>query len=277
MKDSWFFPDSYLREMEALVAAIYQVEGKAKDPDIKDVLLMAQAFGVYMRGAVDKAGGLQPYLKGIRKEGGPQLGRTELPNKRYFQFLRFVSQIDDVNETQPAPTPVIEEKPELSTADVWSSLQDAYKEHAPSEWPQLTRRLPLAKLATRMEEGVSYAGSPEEFVAMFSSALSKVPDFYRTTYVRKGAKIRPVSDCILCLLSGDKHHKELGVAGWRMFEWSDLMDAGEAPKPGIKHPSEEFLYWSGTRWTYRRPELDDAILEEHRLILIAAGLGPADS
>ena len=150
---------------------------------------MAQAFGVYMRGAVDKAGGVQAYLKGVRQEGGPALGRTELPNKRYFQFLRFVSQIDDVNDTQPVEP--AEVKPVATSADVWLQLQEAYREHAPSEWPQLTRRLPLAKLASRMEEGLSYAGSADEFVAMFVSALRKMPDFYRTTYVRKGDKIRP--------------------------------------------------------------------------------------
>ena len=62
-----------------------------------------------------------------------------------------------------------------------------------------------------------------------------------------------------------------------MFEWCDLIDAGEAPKPDQRHPAEEFLSWTGTRWTYRRPELDDEFLEEQRQLLIAAGLGPADT
>lgn len=279
--ESWFFPDTYLREMEALVAAVYQVEGKTKAPDVKDVLLMAQAFGVYVKGQVDKAGSIQSFLRGVRKVGGPKVGRTELPNKRYYEFLRYVASVTaEVDELQEAPTekaPEVKvEAPEVSTAKIWAQLQEAYREHAPKEWPQLTRKLPLAQMSTRIEEGIRYAGGAEEFVAMFASALAKVPEFYLTTYVRRGDKLRPVTDCILCLLSGDKNTKELGVAGWRLFEWADLMDAGEAPKPGLRHPSEEFLSWTGTRWSYRRPDLADDVLEEHRQALIEAGLGPAD-
>jgi len=284
MSESWFFPDSYLREMEALVSAMYVVEGKSKKPDVKDVLLMAQAFGVYMRGQVEKAGSIQNFLKGIRKKGGPAMGRTELPNKRYFEFLTFVAQQaeaveqaieDDVEPVIEEREPVVEEKTDLS--DVWAQLLDAYQEHAPKTWPQLVRKPKLAKMGTRLQEGIDYAGGADEFVALFASALAKVPEFYRNTYVRKGAGLRPVMDCLLCLLSGDKNHRELGVAGWRMFEWADTLDAGEVMAPGIQHPSEEFLHWTGTRWTYKRPDLSDEILEQHKANLIAAGLGPADS
>lgn len=286
-QEAWFFPDSYLREMEALVAAIYQVEGKTKQPDVKDVLLMAQAFGVYMRGQVDKAGSIQSFLKGVRKEGGPAIGRTELPNKRYYEFLRYVSTIttavDEVGEIPKAAEEQVEAKIEVKVetgatdlAKVWDQLLDAYTENAPSTWPQMVRRPKLAKMGNRIQEGITHAGGADQFVALFASALRKTPDFYRNTYVRKGASLRPMLDCILCLLSGDKNHKELGVAGWRMFEWADLMDAGEAPKPGLRHPAEEYLSWTGTRWTYRRPDLDDQFLEEQRQLLIDAGLGPAD-
>lgn len=273
MKDSWFFPDEYLREMEALVAAIYQVEGKSKKPDIKDVLLMAQAFGVYFRGQVEKAGGVQQFLKGVRKVGGQAMGRTELPNKRYYEFLRFVMQsdrqVEDVPEDQEIET--------VDLAKVWEQLLDAYQEHAPKDWPAMVRRPKLAKMGTRVQEGIDHAGGVEEFVALFSSSLTKVPDFYRNTYVRKGGKLRPALDCLLCLLSGDKNHKELGVAGWRMFEWADLIEAAAAPAPGTRHPSEEFISWTGTRWSYRDPFMADEEIEAHKAALIAAGLGPAGS
>lgn len=282
-QEAWFFPDTYLREMEALVAAIYQVEGKTKQPDVKDVLLMAQAFGVYMKGQVDKAGSISSFLKGIRTENGPVIARTELPNKRYYEFLRYVASVttaaDELEEIPTATEQQVEVKVETESTDlakVWDRLLDAYAENAPSTWPQIVRRPKLAKMGTRIQEGIAHAGGADQLVALFASALRKTPDFYRNTYIRKGANLRPVLDCILCLLSGDKNHKDLGVAGWRMFEWADLMDAGEAPKPGLRHPSEEFLSWTGTRWTYRRPDLSDEILEEHRQALIDAGLGPAD-
>lgn len=289
MSESWFFPDSYLLEMEALVAAMYEVEGKTKKPDIKDVLLMAQAFGIYMRGQTKKAGSIQHFLKGVRKEGGPVIARTELPNKRYYEFLRFVAQqaklVEDAefNAIEPTtkkvtlvePEPVKEKGPDL--AAVWDQLLDAYQEHAPKSWPQMVRRPKLAKMGTKLQEGISYAGSPEEFVALFASALRKTPDFYRNQYVRKGANLRPMLDCLTCLLSADKNHKDLGVAGWRMFEWADLIDAGEAPAPGTRHPSEEFISWTGTRWSYRDPYMADDEIEQHKANLIAAGLAPADS
>ncbi len=282
-QESWFFPDSYLREMEALVAAMYSVEGKAKRPDIKDVLLMAQAVGVYLHGQVDKAGSIQAFLRGIRKEGGPSIGRVELPNKRYYDFLRFaastVTAADELDEIPGASDQQIEETVDIKPSDlakVWDQILDVYTENAPSTWPQMVRRPKLAKMGTRLQEGISHAGGSEEFVALFASALVKMPDFYRNTYVRMGSNLRPMLDCILCLLSADKNHRELGVSGWRMFEWADLMDAGAAPAPGVRHSSEEFLSWTGTRWSYRRPDLDDEILEEHRKILIDAGLGPAD-
>ena len=285
MSDSWFFPDSYLAEMEALVAAMYEVEGKTKKPDIKDVLLMAQAFGVYMRGQTEKAGSIQHFLKGIRKKGGSIVARTELPNKRYYEFLRFVAHqaklVEDAEFSTIEPTTETvtaePEKPEVSTAKVWEQLQEVYKEHAPSEWPQLTRKLPLGKMTSRLEEGISYAGSAEDFIALYASALKKTPDFYRNSYVRKGAKLRPVTDCILCLLSADKNHKDLGVSGWRVFEWSDLMDAGEAPAPGTRHPSEEFVSWTGTRWSHRDPFMADEEIDMHKANLIAAGLAPTGS
>ena len=274
MKDSWFFPDEYLREMEALVAAIYQVEGKTKKPDIKDVLLMAQAFGVYFRGQVDKAGGVQQFLRGVRKVGGQPMGRTELPNKRYYEFLRFVMQNDQQVEEVPEDQEV-ETGPSL--AEVWEQLLDAYQEHAPKDWPAMVRRPKLAKMGTRVQEGIDYAGGVEEFVALFTSALTKVPDFYRNTYVRKNGKLRPALDCLLCLLSGDKNHKELGVAGWRMFEWADLIEAAAAPAPGTRHPSEEFISWTGTRWSYKDPFMADEEIERHKAALIAAGLAPEGS
>ena len=152
MSESWFFPDGYLAEMEALVAAIYEVEGKAKKPDIKDVLLMAQAFGVYMRGQTEKAGAIQNFLKGIRKSGGPRIARTELPNKRSFESLSLVARqamlvddaefagIDPTTETGTPAEPVAEEPKGPDLADVWSKLQDIYQEHAPKTWPQLVRR-----------------------------------------------------------------------------------------------------------------------------------------
>jgi hypothetical protein len=290
MSESWFFPDSYLAEMEALVSAIYEVEGKAKKPDIKDVLLMAQAFGVYFRGQTEKAGSIQNFLKGIRKEGGPRIARTEMPNKRYYEFLTYVSQqaklveeaefaIDPTTKTGTPAEPV-EEKEEPKAANlsaVWSKMQDLYQENAPKTWPQLIRRSKLAKMGTKLQEGIDYAGGVDQFLGAFASALNKVPEFYRNQYPRQGAGLRPPSDCILCLISGDKNHRELGVSGWRMFEWADSLDASEVMAPGIQHPSEEFLHWTGTRWSYKRPELDDEILDQHKADLIAAGLGPADS
>ena len=271
MQTSWFFPDEYLREMEALVAAIYQVEGKSKKPDIKDVLLMAQAFGVYFRGQVDKAGGVQQFLRGVRKIGGEPMGRVELPNKRYYEFLRFVMQ----NDQQVEQERELEAVPDL--AKVWNQLLDAYQANAPKDWPEMIRRPKLAKMGARVREGVDHAGGADEFVALFTSALSKVPDFYRNTYVRKGGKLRPALDCLLCLLSGDKNHKELGVAGWRMFEWADLIEAGAAPAAGLRHQSEEFISWTGTRWSYKDPFMADEKIEEHKAALIAAGLAPATS
>ena len=286
MVESWFFPDSYLAEMEALVAAMYVVEGKAKKPDIKDVLLMAQAFGIYMRGQTEKAGSIHHFLKGIRKKGGPVIARTELPNKRYYEFLRFVahqaklvedaefSGIEPTTETGQ-PEPVVEKGPDL--AAVWEQILDAYQEHAPKAWPQMVRRPKIAKMGTRLKEGIAYAGGAEEFVALYISALRKTPEFYRDQYVRKGAHLRPISDCLQCLFSADKHHKDLGVAGWRMFEWSDLIDASQAPAPGTRHPSEEFLSWTGTRWSHRDPLMPDEEIERHKEILIAAGLAPASA
>lgn len=286
MSDSWFFPDSYLAEMEALVAAMYVVEGKTKKPDIKEVLLMAQAFGIYMRGQTEKAGSIQHFLKGIRKKGGEVIARTELPNKRYYEFLRFVAEqkklVEDaefagVEPTTKTGTPEPETPKAPDLAAVWEQIVDAYQEHAPKTWPQIVRRPKLAKMGARLQEGISYAGSAEEFVALYISALKKTPEFYRDQYVRKGAHLRPVSDCLQCLLSADKHHKELGVAGWRMFEWSDLIDAGEAPTPGTRHPSEEFVSWTGTRWSHRDPFMADEEMDKHKAVLIAAGLAPASA
>lgn len=271
--------------MEALVSAIYEAEGKAKKPDIKEVLLMAQAHGVYMRGQTEKSGGIQNYLRGVRKPGGPRIGRAELPNKRYFEFLTYIAtQCSPIEEAEPAAiepttktvTPAKPaEEPKLSV--VWSKLQDIYQESAPKTWPQLVRRSKLAKMGTRLQEGIDYAGDVDQFLGTFASALRKTPDFYRNQYPRQGAGLRPVSDCILCLISADKNHKELGVSGWRMFEWADFLDASEVMAPGIQHPSEEFLHWTGTRWSYKRPDLSDEILDEHKANLIAAGLGPVDS
>ena len=286
MSESWFFPDSYLEEMEALVAAMYEVEGKAKKPDIKDVLLMAQAFGIYMRGQTEKAGGIQLFLKGVRKKGGDVIARTELPNKRYYEFLSYVSkQAKAVEEamdadldptTAPEPVAPVEEK-ELDLSAVWEQLLDAYQANAPKTWPQMVRRPKLAKMGTKIQEGISYAGGAEEFVAAFASALHKTPDFYRNQYVRKGASLRPMLDCLICLISADKNHKDLGVAGWRMFEWSDLIDVSAAPAPGTRHPSEEFISWTGTRWSYRDPFMPEEEIDRHKANLIAAGLGPADT
>lgn len=268
---AWFFPDSYLREMEELTRALYRVEGKRKEPDIKDVLLMAQAFGVYMKGQVEKAGGISNFLKGVREAGCRPVGRTEQRQHRYYEMLKFIDDGDFGGEE-------LEEESGPDLSQVWQMLQDAYQEHAPKGWPQLVRRSKLGKMGTRLQEGVDHAGGVEEFVALFASALRKMPEFYQSTYVRKGDKLRPVTDCILCLLSADKNHKELGTAGWRMFEWADLMEAAPVvEQPKHRHPAEEFLSWTGTRWSYRRPDLDDAFLEEQRQLLIAAGFGPADS
>lgn len=283
MSESWFFPDEYLAEMEKLVAAIYEVEGKVKRPDIKDVLLMAQAYGVYMRGQTEKAGSIQNFLRGIRKTGGHCIARAELPNKRYYEFLTYVAQQNELvaelelAETSKPAEPVAEEPKAQDLAAVWSKMQDIFQENAPRTWPQLVRRSKLARMGTKLAEGIAYAGGAEEFLALFASALAKVPEFYRNQYPRKGAGLRPPSDCILCLISGDKNHRDLGVSGWRMFEWADSLDAGEVMAPGIQHPSEEFLHWTGTRWSYKRPDLSDEVLDEHKANLIAAGLGPANS
>lgn len=286
MSESWFFPDSYLEEMEALVAAMYVVEGKTKKPDIKDVLLMAQAFGIYMRGQTEKAGSIQHFLKGIRKKDGPVIARTELPNKRYYEFLSFVARqakaaeeaMDSGLEPTATPEPVEPVKEEeTDLAAVWEQMLDAYQANAPKTWPQMVRRPKLAKMGTKLQEGISYAGGAEEFVAAFTSALHKTPDFYRNQYVRKGASLRPMLDCLICLLSADKNHKELGVAGWRMFEWSDLIDVSAAPTPGTRHPSEEFISWTGTRWSYRDPFMADEEIDKHKAALIAAGLAPSDT
>lgn len=274
--------------MEALVSAIYEAEGKAKKPDIKEVLLMAQAHGVYVRGQTEKAGSIQSFLRGVRKPGGPRIGRTELPNKRYFEFLTYVAtQCSPVEEAEPAaidPTtktgtaqPVVEEPESTDLAGIWSQLQDIYQQSAPKTWPQLVRRSKLARMGTRLQEGIDYAGGVDQFLGSFKSALMKTPEWYRNSYVRKGSGLRPVTDCILCLLSADSQHRDLGVSGWRMFEWADSLDASEVMAPGIQHPSEEFLHWTGTRWSYKRPDLSDEILDEHKANLIAAGLGPADS
>lgn len=282
MSESWFFPDSYLEEMEALVSAIYEVEGKVKRPDIKDVLLMAQAYGVYMRGQTEKAGSIQNFLRGIRKAGGHCIARAELPNKRYYEFLTYVAKQNELvaelelAETSKPAEPVEEKSKSDNLAAVWSTMQDIYQQSAPKTWPQLVRRSKLAKMGTRLQEGIDFAGGVDEFLGTFESALNKVPDFYRNQYPRQGAGLRPVSDCILCLISADKNHKELGVSGWRMFGWADALDAGEVMAPGIQHPSEEFLHWTGTRWSYKRPDLSDEILDEHKAALIAAGLGPSD-
>lgn len=271
--------------MEALVSTIYEVEGKAKKPDIKDVLLMAQAYGVYTRGQAEKAGSIQNFLRGVRKPNGPRIGRTELPNKRYFEFLTYVAtQCNPIEEAEPAAidpttktvTPAKPaEGPTLSV--IWSKLQDIYQQSAPKTWPQLVRRSKLARMGTRLQEGIDYAGGVDQFLGTFTSALMKTPEWYRNSYVRKGAGLRPVTDCILCLLSADSKHRDLGVGGWRMFEWADSLDASEVMAPGIQHPSEEFLHWTGTRWSYKRPDLSDEVLDEHKANLIAAGLGPADS
>ena len=242
--------------MEALVSAIYKVEGKAKRPDIKDVLLMAQAHGVYMRGQTEKSGSIQNYLRGVRKPNGPRIGRTELPNKRYFEFLTYVAtQCSPSEDAEPAaidPTTKTVTPAEAPTLGaIWSKLQDIYQKDAPKTWPQLVRRSRLAKMGTRLQEGIDFAGGVDEFLGTFESALNKVPDFYRNQYPRQGAGLRPVSDCILCLISADKHHKELGVSGWRMFGWADSLDAADVMAPGIQHPSEEFLHWTGTRWSYK--------------------------
>ena len=269
---SWFFPDCYLREMEELCVELRKANGQSV-PDsiaISEVLVMAQAFGAWKQGQVEKAGGISAWLKGERAFGH---GRVEQRNKHYFKALSFVSKLE-VDHVEQEPE--VEEK-STDLPAVWEKFQEIYKQHAPSTWPQLVRKLGIAKMQTRLQEGIAHAGGADEFLALAASALAKVPDFYRNTYIRKGANLRPAADCILCLLSGDKNHKELGVAGWRMFEWADLMDASEAAKPDQRHPAEEYLSWTGTRWTYRRPDLDDAFLEEQRQLLIDAGLGPADT
>lgn len=286
MSESWFFPDGYLEEMEALVAALYAVEGKTRKPDIKDVLLMAQAFGIYMRGQTERAGGIQAFLKGVRKKGGEVIARTELPNKRYYEFLSFVAKqakaadeaIDADIEPTTAAQPAIQVQEKGSDVQaVWDKMLDAYQANAPKTWPQMVRRPKLAKMGAKIQEGIAYAGGAEEFVAAFASALQKTPDFYRNQYVRKGANLRPMLDCLICLISADKNHKELGVAGWRMFEWSDLIDVATAPAPGTRHPSEEFISWTGTRWSYRDPFMDDGEIAKHKAALIEAGLAPAGS
>ena len=275
---SWFFPDCYLREMELLCRELRRTKGEPIPETIPlaEVLVMAQAFGAWKQGQVEKAGGIAAWLRGERLNGR---GRVEQRHKSYRKALDFVSAEEadhDEPEVTADPAAEAEAANAKELAKVWSQLQDIYAEHAPKTWPQLVRRSKLGKMGTRLQEGIDHAGGVDEFLALVASALKKVPDFYRETYVRKGARLRPVTDCILCLLSGDKHHKDLGVSGWRMFEWADLMDAGEVTKPGLRHPSEEFLCWTGTRWTYRRPDLDDDTLELHRQRLIDANLGPKD-
>lgn len=271
---SWFFPDDYLREMEALCRELRETKGEPVPASIPlaEVLIMAQAFGAWKQGQVEKSGGIAAWLRGERRNGQ---GRVEQRAKAYRKALDHVAS-EDVDHVEPEPE-VQTEKPKSDLSDVWSKLQDLYQDKAPSTWPQLVRRSKIGKMSSRLQEGIDHAGGVDEFLAVFECALAKVPDFYREQYVRKGARLRPVMDCILCLLSGDKNHKELGVAGWRMFEWCDLMDASPEPKrPGLRHPAEEYVYWSGTRWTYRRPDLDDQFLEEQRELLIEAGLGPRD-
>lgn len=284
---SWFFPDYYLREIEELITAIAETKGEKPNLALANVLIHAQAVGVYLGKQVERAGGRGPFLKGRRTKGGREVGRRETPNKAFFWALRDIAEAvaDGVLDPasgeveQPAqPEPEAQEdttKTEL--AETWELLIDAYQEHAPAAWPQMSRRPKLAKMGSRVQEGISYAGGRDEFVALFASALSKVPQFYLETYVRKGGKLRPAIDCALCLLSADRNHKELGVAGWRMFEWAELIDAGEKPKAVCAHPSEEFVAWTGTRWTYRRPMESDEILNHHRQVLVSAGLAPPDA
>ena len=114
---SWFFPDSYLREMEALCVELRKANGQPV-PDsiaISEVLVMAQAFGAWKQGQVEKAGGINAWLKGERAFGH---GRVEQRNKHYFKALNFVSNLE-VDHVEVEPEAEVAEETSVDLSTVW--------------------------------------------------------------------------------------------------------------------------------------------------------------
>ena len=124
---------------------------------------------------------------------------------------------------KPAP----EEAPVDDLRALWDRMQEAYKSHAPKEWPRLSRRLTLAPgTRSKLVDAVAVAGDADQLLATVELALHNVPSFYRTTYLENG---RGAPDCLSLLLQGNAATKHLGVDGWGVFNWTDRVDRPSAP------------------------------------------------
>jgi len=272
----FFMPDDYLREMEELCVELRKARRRSVPVriPIAEVLIMAQAFGAWHHGQVEKAGGTTKWLAGQREKGS---GRVEQRNKHYREALDFVEQRDGEDvavEPELEPALVAEAKDELDLPAVWSKVQDLYEENAPATWPKIKRRLKIGQMSTKLREAIHHAGDVDTFLGLISSALQKVPEFYLNTY----PKGRGVGDCLLCLFSGDKKTKDLGTGGMRLFTWADSMDSGpiNPEVPALRHPAEKIIKWTGTRWTRRTLHHTADEVEAARQELIKAELGPCD-
>ncbi len=283
MSRSWFFPDDYLAEMEVLVRLRYRMSNKPQPRKVSmgEVLVQAQAVGLWTQGLIERHGGIDQWLK--QWQDGPAKGMNiEDPCAKLSLQMAEASETGDLSKLvefksadTSEPTPTAGAIPET-----WGRIQELYNDKKPTSWPPIAKRLKVAQMSTRLAEGIEHAGGIAKFLSLFESALLKVPEFYRTQYVNKGSRKRPATDCLLCLLSSDKNHKELGVAGWRMFEWADLIGADQPTKQTAwRHPAEEFCKWTGTTWTHRGPffELDELEQQQKKRDLIEAGFAPADS
>lgn len=273
MLRTWFFPDDYLADIEQLIRIRLTAEGKAQPKTLPaaDVLVMAQAVGLWAQKLIERYGSVDAWLK--QWQNGPARGvDVEHLAETFAEVLRG-QHLTNAQPSEPTTKPG-------AIPQTWARIQDLYNEKKPATWPAMSRRLKLGQMATRLEEGIAHAGSIAEFLSLFESALLKVPEFYRGEYVNKGGRKRPATDCLLCLLSADKNHKELGVGGWRMFEWADLIEAGQANSQAAwRHPAEEFCKWTGTAWTHRGPffALSEVEQQQKKRELIEAGYAPADS
>lgn len=160
----------------------------------------------------------------------------------------------EVQQQEPEPKPA--RKKPAGPSTVWEEILDAYEAHAPATWARIKRRPPLSgSLPAKLREATDFAGGGPELVALVASALRSVPPFYRDTYpTGQGGRPRPASDFLLCLFSGDSRRKDLGVSGWRLFEWADLLDvaptATEIEAARIEKRKTIPAMWFGNGWRY---------------------------
>lgn len=148
----YFFPDSYLRDMELLCKEHAVAKGKERPETVPlpDVLTMAQAFGAWHHGQVESAGGVVPWLKGQRQMG---YGRVEQTNRAYRKALDFVIEVDSEglkpNEVKgqfaveiPAESRVTGKKTVTK-----EEVIEIYNTQKPEKWTKITN-LSRSRMAT---------------------------------------------------------------------------------------------------------------------------------